>query len=58
MIVYVHFCFSRSVNICISPSEGNTPELSILNETVTGLFGFKDPEGSIDTEVTEIADTV
>ncbi len=58
MIVYVHFGDSRSVKNWISPSEGNTPEVSILNETVTGLFGVKDPEGSIDTEGTEIADTV
>jgi hypothetical protein len=45
------------VNNWSSLSEGNTPEFSILNDTVTGVAGVREPEGSIDTDVTEIADT-
>jgi hypothetical protein len=56
MMVYVHFGLSRSVNICISLSEAKSPA-SILKVTVTGEFGVKDPEGSIDIEPTENADT-
>jgi hypothetical protein len=46
------------VNIWISLSEGNTPGKSILNDAVTGVAGVRDPEGSIDTDDTENADTV
>jgi hypothetical protein len=46
------------VNIWSSLSEANTPGFSILNDTVTGVDGVRDPEGSIDTDDTEIADTV
>jgi hypothetical protein len=33
-------------------------EFSILNDAVTGVVGVRDPEGSIDTDDTENADTV